>query len=103
MIKSPHLLWQYGMIRDRGASYDEPAVHVSDEESYLTYFINNDDYHDLVMVDDVVVVSAQKQQEAGLLTGKSYDLRSGLEIDGRIIVDRKTILKLLLKKLDLDL
>ena len=36
-------------------------------------------------------------------TGKSYDLRSGLEIDGRIIVDRKTIIKLLLKKLDLDL
>ena len=35
--------------------------------------------------------------------GKKYDLRSGLEIDGRIIVDRKTILKLLLKKLDLDL
>ena len=36
-------------------------------------------------------------------TGKSYDLRSGLDIDARIIVDRKTILKLLLKKLDLDL
>ncbi len=35
--------------------------------------------------------------------GKSYDLRSGLEIDARIIVDRKTIIKLLLKKLDLDL
>jgi multidrug resistance efflux pump len=35
--------------------------------------------------------------------GKNYDLRSGLEIDARIIVDRKTILKLLLKKLDLDL
>ena len=36
-------------------------------------------------------------------TGKSYDLRSGLDIDARIIVDRKTIIKLLLKKLDLDL
>ena len=35
--------------------------------------------------------------------GKKYDLRSGLDIDARIIVDRKTILKLLLKKLDLDL
>ena len=35
--------------------------------------------------------------------GRKYDLRSGLDIDARIIVDRKTILKLLLKKLDLDL
>ena len=35
--------------------------------------------------------------------GKHYDLRSGLDIDARIIVDRKTIIKLLLKKLDLDL
>ena len=36
-------------------------------------------------------------------TGKSYDLRSGLDIDARIIVDRKTIIKLLLKNLDLEL
>ena len=35
--------------------------------------------------------------------GNKFDLRSGLEIDARIIVDRKTIIKLLLKKLDLDL
>ncbi len=32
-------------------------------------------------------------------TGKAYELRSGLEVDGRIIVDKKTIINFLLKKI----